>query len=127
VQKTPFFSRRKLAKIADNCDHNIDTWSAGFCPTRTAFAFHRRSQDFVFYKFELVLFVLKNGTVKTRVARFILVQNTKSGKNIPNYHEQNQMSIKYKKDRKMDQVSIKYTNNFLCKTLQNLPKFVFLV
>jgi hypothetical protein len=27
----------------------------------------------------------------------------------------------------MDQVSIKYTNIFLCKTLQNLPKFGFLV
>jgi hypothetical protein len=27
----------------------------------------------------------------------------------------------------MDQVSIKYTNIFKCKTLQNLPKFGFLV
>jgi hypothetical protein len=27
----------------------------------------------------------------------------------------------------MDQVSIKYTNIFHCKTLQNLPKFGFLV
>jgi hypothetical protein len=27
----------------------------------------------------------------------------------------------------MDQVSIKYTNIFQCKTLQNLPKFGFLV
>jgi hypothetical protein len=24
-KKTPFF-RRKLAKIAENCDHNIDPW-----------------------------------------------------------------------------------------------------
>jgi hypothetical protein len=31
------------------------------------------------------------------------------------------------KDRKMDQVSIKYTNFFHCKTIQNLPKFGFLV
>jgi hypothetical protein len=62
-----------------------------------------------------------------RVARFVLVQNTKTGKNIPNYHELYQMSIKYKKDRKMDQVSIKYANIFHCKTLQNLPKFGFLV
>jgi hypothetical protein len=30
-------------------------------------------------------------------------------------------------DHKMDQVSIKYTSIFHCKTLQNLPKFVFLV
>jgi hypothetical protein len=27
----------------------------------------------------------------------------------------------------MDQVSVKYTNIFNCKTLQNLPEFVFLV
>jgi hypothetical protein len=27
----------------------------------------------------------------------------------------------------MDQVSIKYTNDFQCKTLPNLPKFAFLV
>jgi hypothetical protein len=25
LRKTPFF-RRKLAKIAENCDHNIDPW-----------------------------------------------------------------------------------------------------
>jgi nuclear transport factor 2 (NTF2) superfamily protein len=31
------------------------------------------------------------------------------------------------KDRKMDKVSIKYTIIFHCKTLQNLPKFGFLV
>jgi hypothetical protein len=42
------------------------------------------------------------------------IQNTKAGKNIP-------------KDRKMDQVSIKYTIILHCKTLQNLPKFGFLV
>jgi hypothetical protein len=63
----------------------------------------------------------------TRVARFFLVQNTKTGKNIPNYHELYQISIKYNKDHKMDQVSIKYINMFQCKTLQNLPKFGFLV
>jgi hypothetical protein len=32
-----------------------------------------------------------------RVARFFLVQNTKTGKNIPNYHELYQMDIKYNK------------------------------
>jgi hypothetical protein len=37
---------------------------------------------------------------------------------IPNVH---------KIDRKSDQVAIKYTNIFQCKTLQNLPKFGFLV
>jgi hypothetical protein len=63
----------------------------------------------------------------TRVARFFLVQNTKTGKNIPNYHKLYQISIKYNKDHKMDQVSIKYINMFQCKTLQNLPKFGFLV
>jgi hypothetical protein len=33
----------------------------------------------------------------TRVARFFLVQNTKTGKNIPNYYKLYQMSIKYNK------------------------------
>jgi hypothetical protein len=32
-----------------------------------------------------------------RVARFILVQNTKLGKNMPSFHELYQMSIKYNK------------------------------
>jgi hypothetical protein len=35
--------------------------------------------------------------MQSRVARFFLVQNTNTGKNIPNYHEQYQMSIKYNK------------------------------
>jgi hypothetical protein len=30
-----------------------------------------------------------------RVARFFLVQNTKTGENIPNYHKLYQMAIKY--------------------------------
>jgi hypothetical protein len=33
----------------------------------------------------------------TRVARFFLVQNTKTGENIPNLHELYQISIKYNK------------------------------
>jgi hypothetical protein len=34
LRKTPFF-RRKLSKIAENCDHNIDpwTWSPWQCLT----------------------------------------------------------------------------------------------
>jgi hypothetical protein len=32
-----------------------------------------------------------------RVARFFLVQNTKTGKNTPNYHKLYQMSVKYNK------------------------------
>jgi hypothetical protein len=62
-----------------------------------------------------------------RVARFFLVQNTKMGKNVPNYHELYQLSIKYNKYCKIDQVTIKYTNIFHCKNLQKLPKFGFLV
>jgi hypothetical protein len=57
--------------------------------------------------------------VDIRVARFFFVQNTKTGQNLPNFHEL--------KNRKMDQVSIKYTNIFHCKTLQNLPQFGFFV
>jgi hypothetical protein len=66
-------------------------------------------------------------SVVNGVARFFLVQNTKTGKNVPNYHELFQMPINITKNRKMDQVSIKYTNIFQYKTLPNLPKFRFLV
>jgi hypothetical protein len=66
--------------------------------------------------------------VASRVARFFLVQNIKMGKNVyqitTNYTK---CPLNKTKDRKMDQVEIKYTGIFRCKTLQNLPKFGFLV
>jgi hypothetical protein len=34
---------------------------------------------------------------KVQGCQIFLVQNTQTGKNIPNYHEQYQMSIKYNK------------------------------
>jgi hypothetical protein len=40
---------------------------------------------------------LRNPLGWHRVARFFLVQNTKTGKYITNYHELYQMSIKYNK------------------------------
>jgi hypothetical protein len=52
---------------------------------------------------------------ETRVARFIMLQHTKTGKiyeNIPN-------------GRNIDQMDTKYTNIFDCKALQNLPKWGF--
>jgi hypothetical protein len=39
----------------------------------------------------------KNQVVIYMVARFFLVQNTKTGENVPNYHELYQMSIQYNK------------------------------
>jgi hypothetical protein len=58
--------------------------------------------------------------------QIFLSTKTKTGKNtkllrtMPNVHK-----TPITKDSKMDQVSIKYTNIFHCKTLQNLPKFGF--
>jgi hypothetical protein len=53
---------------------------------------------------------------------------------IPKWGKIYQISMNYTKcpwniteDRKMVQVSIKYSNIFHCKNLQNLPKFGFLV
>jgi hypothetical protein len=46
---------------------------------------------------------------------------TKFMRTIPNVHK-----IHILKDRQMYQVSIKYTDIFQCKTLQNLPKFGYL-
>jgi hypothetical protein len=50
----------------------------------------------------------------TRVARFFLLQNTNTGKNIPNY-------------RKIYPMAIEYSKIFHSNTLQNLPKLGFLV
>jgi hypothetical protein len=65
--------------------------------------------------------------VEIGVARFFLVQNTKTGKIY-------QMTTKYIKwplnisnGRKIDQMVIKYINIFHSKTLQTLPKLGFLV
>jgi hypothetical protein len=49
----------------------------------------------------------------TRVARFFLVQHTKTGEN-PTYY-------------KIYQMAVKYTDIFHCKILQQLSKFGFLV
>jgi hypothetical protein len=58
----------------------------------------------------------------TRVARFYLVQHTKTGKNIPNHHKIYHVPEKY-----IDQMYIKYTNVFHCKTPKIYPKIVFFV
>jgi hypothetical protein len=65
--------------------------------------------------------------MKNSVARFVLVQHTKTGK-------MNQITIKFTKcpqnisnASKIDQKVIKYTSIFHCKFLQNLPKSWFLV
>jgi hypothetical protein len=64
---------------------------------------------------------LKNNKwVKSKVARFFLMQHTKTGKRY-------QMVIKVPNGRKIDQKGIKYTIIFHFKTLQNIPKLGFLV
>jgi hypothetical protein len=50
-----------------------------------------------------------------------------NGEKIQNYHDLYQMSIKYNKRPQNGPRVHKCTNIFYCKTLQNLPKFVFLV
>jgi hypothetical protein len=50
-----------------------------------------------------------------------VTQYTKTGENIPNHNKIYQMAEIYSK------VGIKYTNVFHSKTLQNVPKFEFLV
>jgi hypothetical protein len=50
----------------------------------------------------------------------ITTKYTKLPQNILNYHKIYQMAVK------IHQMSIKYTSIFHCKTLQKLPKFVFL-
>jgi hypothetical protein len=64
----------------------------------------------------------------TRVARYFSVQQNKTGKNIYQITKQ-YTKCPYNKSnvRKIDQMSIKYTNVFHCKALPNLPKLRFLV
>jgi hypothetical protein len=54
-----------------------------------------------------------------------LVQHTKTGKNIPNNPKYNKWSQNILNGRKIDQMSIKYTNIFHCMTVQNLPNWDF--
>jgi hypothetical protein len=59
-----------------------------------------------------------------RVARFFLVQHTKTGKNMPINHKIYQVATKC---RKIDQLAVKYTDIFHCKSLKNSTKLGFLV
>jgi hypothetical protein len=48
------------------------------------------------------------------VARFSLVQHTKTGKNIPNKHKHNKWPQNIPNGRKTDQMDVKYNNIFQC-------------
>jgi hypothetical protein len=67
------------------------------------------------------------GLPTIRVARFFLVQTYKNGKNIPNDHKNIPNGHKLLKNGLKIQMVMKYTNVFHIKTLQNIPKFGFLV
>jgi hypothetical protein len=63
-------------------------------------------------RFKLNPELLSAAELDSRVARLFLTQNTITGKNIPN-------------GRKIFQMTLKYTNIFYSKALQNLPKLGF--
>jgi hypothetical protein len=63
----------------------------------------------------------------TRVARFLLVHDTKIGKNVPNDQKVFQMIIKYLKCPYDFPNGIEYINVFQSKAFQNLPKLGVLV
>jgi hypothetical protein len=100
VKNANFFSqivRRKYFK-----KHDIGPWSPRRKSERSVLGLSLR--QFVgppnclanTPRFKVNTCVLRS-TLATRVARFFLVQNTKTGKNIPNYRELYQMSIEYNK------------------------------
>jgi hypothetical protein len=62
-----------------------------------------------------------------RVARFFVTQYTKTGENIPNYYNITKWPLNIPNGRKIFQMTIKYTNIFHSKALQDLPKLGFLV
>jgi hypothetical protein len=63
----------------------------------------------------------------SRVARFFLLQLTKMGKIYQITRKNTKCQQNMANRRKIYQMGMKYTNIFLCKILQNLPKFEFLV
>jgi hypothetical protein len=62
-----------------------------------------------------------------RVARFFLLQHTKTGKNRQNNQKMCQMTIKYTKWLQNKPHGHKLYNIFHCRTLHNFPEFGFLV
>jgi hypothetical protein len=65
--------------------------------------------------------------VGIRVARFFLTQYTKTVKKRQTYQNITKWPWNIPDDNKIFQMTVKYTNMFLCKALQNLPKLGFLV
>jgi hypothetical protein len=65
--------------------------------------------------------------LRSRVARFFLVLDTKNRKNVPIEHKLYQMAKKFPNLSKIFPMAIKYINIFQSKGLQNLPKLGFLV
>jgi hypothetical protein len=66
----------------------------------------------------------------TQGCQIFLGTTYQNRKSIPNHYKINQMSIKYigiPNGCQIEQMSIKYIEIFRSKTLQKLPKFVFLV
>jgi hypothetical protein len=59
--------------------------------------------------------------------QIFLAKTYQKRENIPNYYKIYQKRKILPDGNQIDQMVIKYTNIFHCKTLQNLPKLVFLV
>jgi hypothetical protein len=68
-----------------------------------------------------------DGQLGTGLPDFYWYKIHKQGETYQNTMNYTKCPQNITKDRKMGLVSIKYTNIFHCKTLQNLPKFAFLV
>jgi hypothetical protein len=68
---------------------------------------------------------LKRGPV--RVARFVFTQYSKTWENIPNHSNMSKWPWNIPNDSSIFQITIKDTSIFQSRTLQNLPKFGFLV
>jgi hypothetical protein len=64
-------------------------------------------------------------SVPTRIARFFLTQYTKTREKIPNYHQITKLPLSIPNDRKLFQMTIKYTSIFHYKALQIYPNWDF--
>jgi hypothetical protein len=64
--------------------------------------------------------------IRFRVARFFMVHDNKTGKNVPNEHKCTKWSLNIPNVQNYSEWPKKYINIFHSKALQNLPKLVFL-